>query len=147
MSQSYLSEARLTHIALESGDLDRTIEFYTSLTPLVVVDEFADADGRSVWLSNPKQWQTPFILVFVSFNKVAGSPRGVLHPFSHVGIEVPSRGDVNAVADRAREMGSLYWEPRDRGAHAVRDPDGNIVEISHNQRIFEAVNRLWNTNQ
>lgn len=148
MSQSYLNEARLTHLALQSGDLDKTIEFYTTMTPLVVVEEFSDGDGRSVWLSNPRQVETPFILVFVAFNAESGRQLGVLQPFAHIGIEVPNREDVNSIAQRAREMKALYWEPRDRGAHvgfvcAIKDPDGNIVEISHNQKIFEAVHRLW----
>ena len=55
MSQPVLPEARWTHVALPSGDLDKTIAFYTSLTPMVVVEEFSDADGRSVWL-----YQQPF---------------------------------------------------------------------------------------
>jgi lactoylglutathione lyase len=148
MSQPVLPEARWTHVALPSGDLDKTIAFYTSLTPMVVVEEFSDADGRSVWLSNPKQSATPLVLVFVAFTKDNGGQLGVLQPFAHIGIEVPDRESVDAMAERARELDSLYWEPRDRGGQvgyicALKDPDGNIVEISHNQRVFESVRRLW----
>lgn len=150
MSQSPLSQARWTHVALPSGDLDKTIEFYTSMTPLEVVEEYSDADGRSVWLSNPNQVETPFILVFAAFNGDHGRQLGVLHPFAHIGIEVPNREDVDTAADRARERGVLHWEPRDRGNHvgyicAMRDPDGNVIEISHNQKVYEAVRRRWGT--
>ena len=54
-----LTEARWTHVALPTGDLERSIEFYTSITPLVEVERFSDDDGRSVWLSNPGQSDSP----------------------------------------------------------------------------------------
>lgn len=143
-----LAQARWTHIALPTGNLDKAIEFYTSLTPLVVVDRFQDADGESVWLSNSGQVETPFVLVLVSFNKDKGGQLGLLTPFAHIGIEVPQRTDVDALAERARELGCLHWEPRDMPPPvgyicALKDPDGNVVEISHNQQVFASVRRLW----
>jgi catechol 2,3-dioxygenase-like lactoylglutathione lyase family enzyme len=148
MADTDLSEARLTHVALPCGDLDRSIEFYTTLTPLVVVERFADSDGESVWLSNEGQADTPFVLVLVSFNKDKGTPQPELAPFAHIGIEVPTREAVEQMADEARALGALHWEPRDIGGQvgyvcALRDPDGNVVEISNNQRVFSAVRKLW----
>ncbi|MBT0772445.1 VOC family protein [Kineosporia sp. J2-2] len=145
---SRLTAARWTHVALPTGDLDRAIEFYTSLTPLVVLERFADADGESVWLSNDKQADTPMVLVLVSFNKDKGGQLGLLTPFAHIGIEVPERSDVDAMAERARELGALHWEPRDMPDPvgyicALKDPDGNVVEISHNQKVFDSVQKLW----
>ncbi|WP_307804218.1 VOC family protein [Micromonospora echinofusca] len=135
-------------MALPTGDLDKAIDFYTALTPLVVVARFADADGESVWLSNDKQVETPFVLVLVSFNKDKGGKLGLLTPFAHIGIEVPNREDVDALAVRARELGCLHWEPRDMPDPvgyicALKDPDGNVIEISHNQQVFDTVRRLW----
>jgi catechol 2,3-dioxygenase-like lactoylglutathione lyase family enzyme len=135
-------------VALPTGDLDRAIDFYTSLTPLVVVERFADGDGESAWLSNDKQVETPFVLVLVSFDRDRGGRLGLLTPFAHLGIEVPERGDVDAVAARGRELGCLHWEPQDIGGHvgyvcALKDPDGNVIEISHNQKVFDTVRRLW----
>ena len=129
---SGLTSARWTHIALPSGDLDKSIEFYTTLTPLVVVERFQDADGESAWLSNEGQVETPFVLVLVSFNKDKGKQQGLLQPFAHIGIEVPERGDVDAMAERARELGCLNWEPRDMPDPvgyicALKDPDGNVL--------------------
>jgi catechol 2,3-dioxygenase-like lactoylglutathione lyase family enzyme len=143
-----LPQARWTHVALPTGDLDKAIAFYTSLTPLVVVERFRDADGESAWLSNDKQAETPMVLVLVSFNKDKGAPLGLLTPFAHIGIEVPRREDVDALADRARELGCLHWEPREMPEPvgyicALKDPDGNVVEISHNQKVFDTVRRLW----
>ena len=143
-----LTHARWTHVALPTGDLDKAISFYTSLTPLVVVERFADADGESVWLSNDKQVETPFVLVLVSFNKDKGGQLGLLHPFAHIGIEVPNRSDVDEIAQRARELGCLHWEPRQMPPPvgyicALKDPDGNVIEISHDQQVFDTVRRLW----
>jgi lactoylglutathione lyase len=143
-----LTHARWTHVALPTGDLDKAISFYTSLTPLVVVERFADADGESVWLSNDKQVETPFVLVLVSFNKDKGGELGLLHPFAHIGIEVPNRADVDEIAAQARELGCLHWEPRQMPPPvgyicALKDPDGNVIEISHDQQVFDTVRRLW----
>jgi len=145
---SPLTAPRWTHVALPTGDLDKSIEFYTSLTPLVVVERFSDDDGESAWLSNDKQVDTPMVLVLVSFNKDKGGQLGLLTPFAHIGIEVPERSDVDAMAERAREAGVLHWEPRDMPGPvgyicAFKDPDGNVIEISHNQKVFELVRKLW----
>ena len=58
-----LTEPRWTHVAIPVSDLDRSIEFYTGLTPLVVVARNEDENGRGAWLSNDKQVETPFVLV------------------------------------------------------------------------------------
>jgi lactoylglutathione lyase len=145
---SGLTQARWTHVALPTGDLDKAIDFYTRLTPLVVVERFQDADGESAWLSNPGQHETPMVLVLVSFNKDKGGKLGLLTPFAHIGVEVPERSDVDEIAERARELGCLHWEPRDMPDPvgyicALKDPDGNVIEISHNQQVFATVRKLW----
>ena len=151
-----LTEPRWTHVALPVSDLDRAIEFYTSLTPLVVVARNEDVNGRGAWLSNDKQVETPFVLViseFVpemakNFGIEPGKPVPTLAPFAHIGIELPNREDVDAIAERAREMGCLQWEPKQMPEHigyicAVNDPDGNVIEFSHNQKVFSTIRNLW----
>jgi catechol 2,3-dioxygenase-like lactoylglutathione lyase family enzyme len=143
-----LIEARWTHIALPSCDLDAAVEFYTTMTPLVVVATHEDDAGRNAWLSNDKQVETPFVLVLVEFAKDKGKRQPQLSPFAHLGMEVPERADVDAIADRARELGCLHWEPTDMPPPvgyicALTDPDGNVIEISHNQQVFEEVRALW----
>ncbi|HXA63093.1 MAG TPA: VOC family protein [Streptosporangiaceae bacterium] len=143
-----LTEARWTHIALPSCDLDAAIEFYTTMTPLVVVATHADNAGRNAWLSNDKQVETPFVLVLVEFAKDKGKQQPQLSPFAHLGMEVPNRADVDAIAEKAREKGCLHWEPQDVPPPvgyicAIKDPDGNVVEISHNQQVFEEVRSRW----
>ena len=139
---------RWTHIALPSGDLDASIACYTSFTPLVLLDRREDADGQSAWLCHDKQVENPFILVLVMFWKDKGRPAPIMAPFAHIGIEVPTRRDVEEIADRARAAGCLTWEPTDMPAPigyicAISDPDGNVIEISHNQGVYAKVQEVW----
>ncbi len=151
-----LAEPRLTHVALPCSDLDRSIDFYTSVTPLVVVARFEDESGRGAWLSNDRQAKDPFVLVLsefaagagAEFGQEPGKPVPILQPFAHIGIEMPRREDVDAIAERGRELGHLHWEPRQMAEHigyicALEDPDGNVVEFSHGQKVFSTVRRLW----
>jgi len=151
-----LTEARWTHIALPVTNLEKSIEFYTALTPLVVVARNEDENGHGVWLSNDKQADTPFVLVLAEFipemagrfGIEPGKPHPTLRPFAHIGIELPNKEDVDAVAERAREMGVLEWEPKMMAAHigyicSARDPDGNVVEFSWDQKVFSKVQELW----
>ncbi len=142
------SKARWTHIALPSSDLDASIEWYTRFTPLVLLDRREDADGQSAWLSHEGQVDDPFVLVLVMFFRDQGKRQPIMAPFAHIGIEVPSREDVVAIADRAREAGCLTWEPTDMPAPigyicAITDPDGNVIEISHDQGVYAKVQEVW----
>jgi predicted lactoylglutathione lyase len=61
---------------------------------------------------------------------------------------VPERADVDAVAALGRERGCLRWEPRQMPEHigyicALEDPDGNVIEFSHAQKVFSTVRALW----
>lgn len=152
-----LTEPRLTHVALPCADLEATLAFYTSLTPLVVVARHEDEGGRSAWLSNDHQTGDPFVLVIAEVGGPAVDDRHAAHPapvptltpFAHLGIEVPRRADVDAIAERGRELGCLHWAPRQMAEHvgyicALVDPDGNVVEFSHDQKVFSTVRTLWN---
>ena len=143
-----LTQPRWTHVALPTSDIEKAIEFYTTLTPLVVVHRREDELGRTVWLSNPGQVEDPFVLVLVGFFKDEGNKQPQLNPFAHIGIEVPNREDVDAIAEKAKAMGCLHWEVQDVPdpvGHicAVTDPDGNVIEISHNQKVFTTIRELW----
>ena len=143
-----LTEARWTHVAIPVSDLDHSIEFYTALTPLVVVARNEDDSGRGAWLSNDKQVDSPFVLVLSEMDP--GQPIRTLGPFAHLGIELPNKADVDAIAQRARAMGVLEWEPQQLAEYigyvcAARDPDGNVVEFSWNQKVYARVQELWGT--
>jgi catechol 2,3-dioxygenase-like lactoylglutathione lyase family enzyme len=143
-----IGQARWTHVALPVGDLDASLAFYSAMTPLVVVQVRRDASGGAAWLSNEGQWETPFVLVLSDLDRTHGRPRSTLAPFAHLGIEVGRREEVDEIADRGRAAGCLHWEPRDVPPPvgyvcALRDPDGNVVEFSHDQGVFDAVRSRW----
>lgn len=143
-----LTGPRWTHIALPSSDIDASVEWYTRYTPLVVLDRREDVDGKNAWLSHEGQVDDPFVLVLVMFFKDEGVKQPQLAPFAHIGIEVPERRDVDDIADRAREEGCLVWEPRDMPPPigyicALSDPDGNVIEISHDQGVYAKVHEVW----
>lgn len=151
-----LTQPRWTHVAIPSSDLERSIAFYTELTPLVLVARNKDDSGESAWLSNDGQVETPFVLVLAQlqphvgsqFGIEAGKPHRTLGPFAHIGIELPRREDVDAIAEKARAMGCLHWEPQQMSDYvgyicAVTDPDGNVIEFSYNQKVYETVRSLW----
>jgi catechol 2,3-dioxygenase-like lactoylglutathione lyase family enzyme len=151
-----LTQPRWTHVALPVSDLERSIEFYTQLTPLVVVARNEDATGRGAWLSNDKQVEDPFVLVIAEFfpevagrfGQEPGHPVPTLTPFAHIGIELPTKEEVDAVAEKARLMGVLHWEPQQMAPHigyicAAKDPDGNVIEFSFNQKVFSTIRDLW----
>jgi lactoylglutathione lyase len=151
-----LTQARWTHLALPVADLQASIDFYTDLTPLVVVARNSDGAGDGAWLANPNEASAPFVLVLTQFREdgrrryglTEGEPIPILGPFAHIGVELPSQADVDAVAAKARERGILHWEPQQKAAHigyicAAKDPDGNVVEFSHAQQVHETIEQLW----
>jgi catechol 2,3-dioxygenase-like lactoylglutathione lyase family enzyme len=139
---------RWTHIAIPSADLDATIAWYERFTPLRLLTRREDKDGQSAWLSHEGQVENPFVLVIVMFWKDQGKHQPMLAPFAHIGIEMPSRDDVDRIAELGREEGCLAWPATDMPDPvgyicAVTDPDGNVIEISHNQGVYDKVQEVW----
>ena len=144
--------SRWTHIALPSSDLDASIAWYERFTPLRQLDRRADADGQSAWLAHPGQAENPFVLVLVMFFRNQGTRQPIMAPFAHIGIEVPTRAEVERMAEEGRAAGCLSWEPTDMPPPvgyicALTDPDGNVIEISHDQGVYDAVQRMWGAKQ
>ena len=143
------SIARFTHVALPCCDIDATIAWYETFTPLRLLDRREDADGYGAWLGQPDMVDKPFIIVLVSFFRdQASGPQPTLAPFAHLGIELPTREAVDEVAALGREAGCLSWEPQELPAPvgyvcALLDPDGNVVEFSFDQGVFEKVREVW----
>ena len=141
--------ARWTHIALPCHDIDKSIAWYTRYTTLELLDRRADPDGYGAWLGHPDQADKPFILVLVSFFRdQEKGPQPIMAPFAHIGIEVPSRAEVERIAEMGRAEGCLMWPPTDMPDPigyicAVTDPDGNVVEISHNQGVYDKAMEVW----
>lgn len=142
---------RWTHLALRVDDIDRSIDWYCEHTPLEVLDRRENPDGRGAWLGHRDQGEHPFILVLAEFfpdsSPFGSLPQAVLAPFAHLGIELPSRQAVDDAAARAEAAGCLVMAPEHLPEPIgyicmVSDPDGNLIEFSFDQGVYERVNAL-----
>ena len=145
-------EPRWTHVALRVGDIDRSIDWYQRMTPLVLLDRRSDEFGHGAWLGQPDTADKPFILVLAEFfpasDPYRGSPLAALTPFAHLGIELPDRADVDEMARRGEADGSLAMPATDLPAPVgyicmLHDPDGNLVEFSHDQGVYAKAREVW----
>ncbi len=145
---SQLTTARWTHIALPSVDIDESVAWYEQYTPLVVLERFEDAMGKSAWLSHDGQADPPFVLVLVMFYADQGKKQPQLAPFAHIGIEVPSEAELDAIAAKAKAANCLAMAPQRLPAPVgyvcmLDDPDGNRIEISYDQQVYDKVQERW----
>ena len=143
---------RWTHVALRVADIDATIEWYRTFTPLQLLDRREDADGYGAWLGHPDSGEFPFILVVAQFlpdhDPFAPAPIASLGPFNHMGIELPDRDAVDEIARRGEEASCLAMAatqmPDPIGYICMlKDPDGNLVEFSFDQGVYEKVREVW----
>lgn len=128
---------KCTHIALQVRNADESIAFYGRYCGMKVVHSRVSEDGgRVVWLGwgeDPPQ----FVIVLVEGDYAVNQQP----PWQHIGMSCDSRQEVDEVYNRARGDGLAdLWPPVDAGPIVgyycgVRDPDGNMVEFSHGQRI------------
>lgn len=141
---------RWTHIALRVESIDASIDWYTTHTPLTLIERRTDADGHGAWLGHADQCEHPFILVLAEFfpesRPFGSSPEAALGPFAHLGIELASAADVDAAAARAEAAGCLVMGPErlpDPIGYIcmVRDPDGNVIEFSYDQGVYARLAR------
>ncbi len=128
----------LTHVARPCADLDRTIDFYRRYCDLQVVHQRADDGVRVAWIA--ERAHPEFVLVFIEMSFDDPPPTTAAR---HLGYDLPSREDVDAVAARAAADGVLAEPPVDAGGVVgyycmLRDPDGNFVEFSHGQPVGPA---------
>ena len=140
---------RWTHVALPCHDIDASIDWYQRYTPLRLLDRREDADGYGAWLAHDDQVDRPFVLVLVSFfDDRPKGPQPVLSPFAHLGIELPTRAEVDRIAAQAEEEGCLHWPPAQLPPPigyvcAATDPDGNVVEFSFDQGVYAKAREVW----
>ena len=143
---------RWTHIALRVRDIDASIAWYTEFTPLELLDRRSDEFGRGAWLGQPDSPDKPFVLVLAQFlpatDPFGAYPKEVLAPFAHIGIELPTHGDIEAIAARAADAGCLAMGPTEMPAPIgyicmLRDPDGNMIEFSYDQGVYAKAREVW----
>ena len=126
----------LTHIALQTRDLEATIAFYRAYCGLRIVHDRTDRGTRVVWLAEPGR-ERDFIIVLMPGGRGKQPAEG---DYSHLGFALPSRAAVDAIAARAKAEGRLLWPPKQEpwpvGYYCgVVDPDGTMVEFSYGQPL------------
>lgn len=130
------SRPRLTHIAIHARDVNASIDFYRRFAGLYVVHERCDNGTRVAWLSEESE-EPSFVIVLIG----VGDGRKQLPALTeHLGYDLPSRAAVDEIAERAKEAGVLAHGPVDLGPIVgyvcmLRDPDGNVIELSNGQPI------------
>ena len=146
------SEARWTHMALRVVDMDATIAWYEEFTPLELIARREDDDGYGGWLGMPGETNNPFILVLAQFfpdkDPFASAPMATLAPFAHLGMEVPNKEDIDAIAEKGKAADCLAMPPTMMPAPIgyitmLRDPNGNTVEFSWDQGVYATLAERW----
>ena len=141
-----------THIALRVKDIDATIAWYERYTHLTMLSRGQDQNGRNAWLGDRSQAKSPFVLVVGEFfegkDPFAPAQHPPLGPFAHIGIELPTKQMVDEVAARAKSEGCLALGPVQMPKQIgyvcfVKYPDGNTVEFSYDQGVYEKAREVW----
>jgi catechol 2,3-dioxygenase-like lactoylglutathione lyase family enzyme len=141
-----------THIAFAVKDIDATIAWYQRYTHLSLLQRSEDVDGYNAWLGDASDADSPFLLVvgqfFEGHDPFAPTPHLPMGPFAHIGIELPSKEAVDEIAERARAEGCLAYGPKLMAKQIgyicfVKDPDGNTIEFSYDQGVYEKAREVW----
>ncbi len=125
---------RWTHITINVSDLDRSVDFYTTVCGLSIVRD-RRAEGRhNVWLGAAAiAGEDPaFVLVMVQDEVKAR--------LDHFGFQCDSREEVERIAELARRQNILVEPPTDIGGvvgyfTTIRDPDGHLIEFTFGQPL------------
>jgi len=146
------SQQRWTHLAFLVKDIEASIAWYEKFTHLELLARNEDAQGFGAWLGDPTQADAPFILVLAEFfegkDPFAPAKHPALGPFGHIGIEVTERQTIDDLAAMAKEDGYLALAPVQMPAPVgyvcfLKDPDGNTIEFSHDQGVYDKAMEVW----
>lgn len=147
-------KARWTHLALHVHRLEASIAFYARYTNLRIVDRHSDASSTGMevaWLSDRSHDdELSFVMVLqegTPHNVPGAKPQQPLGPISHLGFDLASREEVDAVAGEAKKDGLLKFGPTFLNPYAgylciISDPDGHMVEFSHGQALGRSRGRM-----
>lgn len=144
-----------THLALHVDDIDTVIAWYEEYTHLNLLFKEEDEDGLGAWLGDKSQGDNPFILVLAQFfegrDPFAPAKHPILGPFAHIGIEVPEKQMIDDIAAKGKDGGCLVLGPQQMPKRIgyitfLRDPEGNMVEFSYDQGVYEKAKEVWGNN-
>ena len=141
-------------MALCVKDIEASIAWYEEYTHLRLIARNEDENGYGAWLVDPEQPDPPFLLVMAEFfegkDPFAPAQHAAIGPFGHIGIEMTEKAHVDAIAEKAREGSCLALEPVQMPAPIgyicfLKDPDGNTVEYSYDQGVYQTTREKWST--
>jgi len=144
-------EPRWTHVALRVNDINATIEWYTTNTPMSLITRREDETGYAAWLGHADNPSNPFLLVVSQFfpgkDPFEGAPHTVLGPFAHLGIELPSLEALQELEKKLSATGSVAMPltelpPPIGWVFMAKDPDGNTLEFSFDQGVYSTFQEL-----
>ena len=125
---------RWTHITVNVSDLDRSVDFYTTVCGLSIVRDRRQEGRHNVWLGPAvaENEQPAFVLVMVQDE--------VKTRLDHFGFQCDSRAEVEAIAELARKQNMLIAPPTDIGGvvgyfTTIQDPDGHLIEFTFGQPL------------
>ena len=145
-----------THLALHVNDIDKVTTWYEEFTHLCLLFREEDEDGYSAWLGDEDQSDSPIILVLGQFfpGHDPFAPPGA-PAAGPVCARSASRSRINESSmrppPRAKEAGCLILGPQQMPKRIgyicfLRDPEGNIVEFSYDQGVYEKAREVWGNN-
>jgi len=125
---------RWTHITINVSDIDRSVDFYTSICGLSIARDRRKEGRHNVWLgpSLAAGEDPAFVLVMVQDE--------VKSRLDHFGFQCDSRAEVDQIAELARSQDFLIDAPTDVGGvvgyfTTIRDPDGHLIEFTFGQPL------------
>ena len=125
---------RWTHITINVSDIDRSVDFYTTICGLSIVRDRRREGRHNVWLGPAVAdgEQPAFVLVMVQDEVNAR--------LDHFGFQCDSRAEVDKISDLARAQNYLVDPPTDVGGvvgyfTTIRDPDGHLIEFTFGQPL------------
>ena len=149
-----LDRQRWTHMALCVKDIAASIAWYEEFTHLRLFLRNEDENGYGAWMIDPEQPDPPFLLVMAEFfegkDPFAPMKHESIGPFAHFGIEMTSKEAIDDIAARAKEKDCLALGPTQMPDPIgyicfIKDPDGNTLEFSYNQKVYELTREKWDT--
>ncbi|MFQ5699635.1 MAG: VOC family protein, partial [Myxococcota bacterium] len=100
-----MKPARMTHVAVRTPSIDRSIDFYRRYAGLEIAHAREDGGFRVVWLSDRAE-NPEFVIVLLP---MPSEPVREPAAMDHLGFAVESRAEVDRVAALADSEGLLKW--------------------------------------